>query len=94
MCKESTKILLTDDGDDSNKEVEDSGIDVNLGPKLPGELLLKENVSEREDQESNYSESEESSNHPHHQSSIASDQENLESLGYQDEDIQGSKSKS
>ena len=81
--------MLTDDGDDSNKEVEDSGIDVNLGPKLPGELLLKEHVSERDDQESNYSESEESSNH--HQSSIASDQENLEGLGYQAEDIQGIK---
>ena len=91
MCKENTKILLTDDGDDSNKEVEDSGIDVNLGPKLPGELLLNEHVSEGEDRESNYSESEESSNH--HQSSIASDQENLERLAYQAEDMEGGKSK-
>ena len=91
LCKENTKILLTDDGDDSNKEVEDSGIDVNLGPKLPGELLLNEHVSEGEDQESNYSESEESSNH--HQSSIASDQENLERLAYQAEDMEGGKSK-
>ena len=90
-CKENTKILLTDDGDDSNKEVEDSGIDVNLGPKLPGELLLNEHVSEGEDRESNYSESEESSNH--HQSSIASDQENLERLAYQAEDMEGGKSK-
>ena len=81
--------MQTDDGDDSNKEVEDSGIDVNLGPKLPGELLLNEHVSEGEDQESNYSESEESSNH--HQSSI--DQENLERLAYQAEDMAGGKSK-
>ena len=68
--------------------MEDSGIDVNLGSKLPGEFLLKEHVSERED---NYSESEDSSNH--HQSSITSDQEHLERLSYQAEEIEGCKSK-
>ena len=69
--------------------MEDSGIDVNLEPKLPVELLLKEHASEREDKESNYSESEESSNH--HQSSIMSDQEHLDRLAYQAEDLEGSK---